>query len=948
MKNMKKYKLNKLRILLSGIGLFFISIAFAQPDAFKEDENTRFERGDGGETTQLEMTGAVSLIQGADLKTYPDLSLSNTLQGRAAGLIVRMTNNGLGNNTANLFIRGQHRNGSEQAIVVVDGIERDFDDLIPEEIESIEVMKDAVAKILYGPAAANGVIVVKTKRGKVNERVLRFNAELGVMQATRTPKFLNSYDYATLYNEARHNDGLPDFYLPYQMEGYKNSTGVNDTFFPDVDYYNYFMKDQNIYRKVSMEAYGGNQRFKYSLIGSYMGGSGFEKVGNSSDLNRINLRGNLDISVTDYLKVVADVAARMENRSWAAINNNNFFLAMSTNYPNEYPLTIPAEAMAMTPDSSGVPYFGASFRKNANLLADMKYRGNSSERYVSSQTNLGLNFDFNKYVKGLTADGYLTFDNYSYLSEELRREYRTYAPDIYYDKTGQLQNRFVLITKLAPNDDISITGNNTRRTSGWRANVGYENDFDLHHLSAILGYRYYKGEQQGASYDIINDNYNLRLNYDYGKRYLAEFNLAYMGTNKFAPGNKYFLSPAGGIGWVISNEAFMSDVKPVNYLKLKAGYGVLGYSGATDFNLFNTTWADGTVFQTGSYAQFTGSTGTRRTNIQRIGNPNLKWEKSAELNIGLEGMFLKDRLSAEINYFNETRSNIIGVNGAKYVGVLGDYTMSENMGTVVNQGIDGSVSWSDKAGDVFYSVGVNFTCSKNKLEKWSEVQYPDEGIRSVGKPTDAIFGMTSLGLFGREVQQISDNPPQAFGVYGIGDIAYYDTNHDGVIDARDQIMIGNSFPRTSLGLDIQLNYKNWGLYLLGTSELGVKKLLNNNYFWNKQDSKYSVLAWDSYHPERNPNGIYPILTTRDGSNSFRSSDFWLEDASFFRLKNVELSYTFPNKKQPESGKGIKVFVRGTNLFVLSKIKDLDPECLDAGLTNYPVTSYYTGGVSFTF
>ena len=942
---MKKYRLNRLRVLLSMAGIFFFVTTFAQQIVVNEDDNTVLQRGDGGETTQTEMTGAASRIDGQDLKTDPDIILGNTLQGRAAGLTVRQTVNGLGNNTPDFFIRGQHRNGgSDQAIVLVDGIERDFNDLIPEEIESIEIMKDATAKALFGSAAANGVILVKTKRGKIGERVIRLTGELGVMQATRTPKFLNAYDYATLYNEARNNDGLPDFYLPYQLEGYKNSKGVNDTFYPDVDYYDYFMKDQSLYKKFSAEAYGGSQNLKYSMVAGYLGGGGFEKVGKSTSLDRLNVRANLDITATDYLKVVADAAGRIENRSWAAINNAAFFTALSTNYPNEYPLTIPAETMGMTPDSTGVPYFGTSVRKGNNLLSDMVYRGHVEERYMSSQTNLGLNFDFNQYVKGLTAEGYLTFDNYTYLKDELTRDYREFATKTYLDKTGAIQSQFTPMQKLNPSDSIVVTDNQTRRTSGWRANVAYKNDFGLNHLSAVMSYRYYKQEMKGASYDVIENNYNLRLNYDYGKRYLVELNLAYMGSNKFAPGNKYFLSPAGGIGWVISNEKFMAGMKQVNYLKLKASYGVLGYSDATDYSLFNTTWAAGGNMSTGVNGS---TTSTKITNMVRIGNPDLKWERSAELNAGFEAMFLKNRLSAEFNYFHEIRSNIIGVNAAKYAGVLGAYVMSENMGKVANQGVDGCISWTDKAGELLYSVGANFVYSKSKLLEWNEVMYPDEGIRNIGKPVDATLGLVSQGLFGRDVK-MSEHEPQLFGTYRDGDIAYKDVNGDGVIDARDQVQIGNSFPRTTFGLDIDLKYKNWGLYLLGTSELGIKKLLTNAYFWNKGDSKYSVLAMDSYHPDRNPNGIYPILTTTDGANSFRNSDFWIEDASYFRLKNVELSYTFPGKKQPLSGKGIKVFVRGTNLFVISKIKDLDPEVLNAGVTNNPLIAYYAGGLSFTF
>lgn len=942
---MKKYRLNILKILFPVVGSFSFPMLFAQQHLDQNDENTLFLRGDGGETTQLEAIGAVSRIEGKDLKTYPDLILSNALQGRAAGLIVRQTSNGLGNNDAELFIRGQHRNTDNKAIVIIDGVERPLDDLMAEEIESIDILKDPVTKALYGPSAANGVILVKTKRGRKNEKVIRINAEMGAMLATRTPKYLNSYEYATLYNEARNNDGFPDLYLPHQLTGYQNSTGVNDVLYPDVDYYDYFMKQQSLYRKFTLEAYGGNEGLRYSLTAGYAGGGGFEKVGKSPQLDRINLRGNLDIRVTDYLTVSADVAGRMENRSWSAINTADFFTALSGNYPNEYPLTIPGEMMGLPSDSAGIPYFGASLRKNTNLLADLKYKGDFAERYITSQTNVGVDFDFNKYVKGLTANGFLTFDNYTYLQEKLVRNYRTFAPRTYLDETGEMQTEYTLVQKLEPATDTkNIPQNETTRALGWRANIAYENEFNLHHIAAVLGFRYYKNEQKGNNYDIANNNYNLRLNYNYDRRYFAEVNLVYMGSNKFMDGHKYFLSPTAGIGWVLSNEDFLAGNEQINYLKLKASYGVLGYSGAMGYDLYKTNWGDGGEYLTGS----SNLTKPHYLSIVRIGNPDLKWEKSAEFNVGVEGMFLNDRLRTEINYFHETRSDIIGINSSKYAGYIGKYMMYENMGKVTNQGVDAYITWNDRVNRFSYSVGFNFVYSKNKLLEWDENKnIPEEDRKTVGKPTDAIFGLQSLGLFGRDVD-INGHPVQMFGPYRNGDIAYADLNGDRVIDGRDEKMIGNSFPRATLGIDIQLKYKNWELYLLGTSELGIKKLLGNTYYWNKGDSKYSVLARDSYHPERNPGGLYPVLTTTDGANSFRNSGFWIENASYFRLKNVEISYTFPTKKSSVSGKGFRIYARGTNLFVISKIKDLDPEVPDAGVVNNPVTAYYTGGVSFTF
>jgi TonB-linked SusC/RagA family outer membrane protein len=938
-KDNQTYKILFKAVLLPAI--MFCQVLTAQTE---NDNKTTHLRADGGNTTEKELVGSVSRIDEKQLPSYPDVVLSNSLQGKAAGLIVRMTNNGLGNNLANIYIRGLATNGNSQAIVIIDGIERPLDDLLAEEIETIEVLKDATAKLLYGSNAANGVLVITTKRGTAGKKTIRLNAETGTMQTTRMPQFLDAYNYATLYNEARANDGLSALYMPYQVEGYKNSAGANDVLYPNVDWYDYFLKKSSTYRKATLEAHGGHKALRYAVVGGYLNGGGFEKIGESPDLTRFNLRGNLDIEVNDYMNLVADVAGRMESRSWSAINTADFFNNLSGNYPNEYPLTIPAEMLGLTPDEAGVPYFGTSLRKGSNLLADMQHRGMSEERYITSQTNIGLDFNFNKYIKGLTASAFLTFDNYTYVKQELRRNYPVYSVKTYLNAAGEEIIEFPLVTKLAPNDNISATDDATRRTSGWRGSIGYQNSIDEHSFSTNASYRYYKNEIKGGGQDVIDCNYNLRLNYDFAKKYLIELSAAYMGNNRFYTGNKYFMSPAAGLGWILSNEDFLSESSNINFLKLKASYGVLGFSGNTDYLLHKTAWADG-----GTIALNEGNTSSARVvNFVRAGNPDLKWEKSKEFNIGVEGSFFSNRLKTEINYFSEVRSDIIGTMTSGYGDYIGAFTVPSNIGSVKNQGIDGYSAWNSKAGELSYRIGLNFTVSKNKLLSWNEnSNIPEQDRLRVGKNTDAIFGLQSLGLFGKDIN-INSAPVQKFGPYGSGDIAYFDQNGDAIIDDRDESVIGNSFPLSTFGIDLNLQYKNWGMYVLGTSELGVDKLLNNSYYWNSGDRRYSVLATQRYHETNNPSGIYPALTSLSGDNSYRNSDFWIENASFFRLKNIELSYKLNLKSSNISSKNIKFFVRGTNLFVLSAIKDLDPEVLSAGLANNPVTAYYTGGLSFTF
>jgi len=271
-----------------------------------------------------------------------------------------------------------------------------------------------------------------------------------------------------------------------------------------------------------------------------------------------------------------------------------------------------------------------------------------------------------------------------------------------------------------------------------------------------------------------------------------------------------------------------------------------------------------------------------------------------------------------------------------------------NWGKVANHGVELEIKWTGKTvGGLEYSLGGNMLYSKNKVLQTDELSYPDEYMRMTNQPSDAMFGYVTEGIFGKDVQ-LQGHAQQTFGPYGNGDVAYKDLNNDGVINTLDRKILGNSSPRFIFGIDLNLKYKGWGFYALGTSDLGVSSWLNNSYYWMSGESKYSIKALESYDAVSNPNGKYPSLTTTSGSNNLMNSDMWIENSSFFRLKNLELSYTIFNKSTTSLTKSVKIFTRGTNLFVLSKIKALDPEAMNAGINNYPILRNFTAGVSVSF
>lgn len=881
-------------------------------------------------------TRAISSLDGEKLEGYADLVLTNALQGRLAGLTVISGTGGLGNNTPSLYIRGAHRNGGNSAMVVVDGLERDLVDFVPEEIESIEILKDAGAKILYGPRAANGVILVTTKQGKANTRILRTSVESGVKMGTRMPEYLYAYDYARLYNEARANDGMPPLYSEAQLHGYANSQGVNDVLYPNVDFHDYFLRNQSMYRKATFDMKGGSDNLKYALVLNYIGGDGFEKVGQRPGLNRINIRGNVEASVTDYLSIVARAAARLETRKWGSKAADGVFEALSTTRPNDYPLMISSEILGLPENEDGTPFFGANMKSAANLLADMQYGGFNAERYISSMADVGLAFDLNNYIKGLSANAFLMFDNYSYFSQNQSNTYPTYA----LRGTNLEDLEFYQMRKQSLQSNQSRKGDNLRQRLGMAADITWRNTQGKHDLEASLSYKYYKSETNGMGQNILNDNTALRLHYGYDARFFVEATAALMGSNRFAQGHRFCPSYAVGAAWILSNEGFLSEVQALDFLKLKASYGRLGFDRETDFLLYNTRWQDGGNINFGE--QNKGVAG-RTTDYIRVGK-DLKWETATEWNLGLEARLFQHKLQAEVNWFNELRSDIICSQTAQHFGVTGDFVSLANGGQIRNMGVDVALHWNQKKGDFTYMVGLNALWSQNKLLQWNQVNYPETARWAVGKPTDAIMGYEALGIYGKDVQL--GNVQQLLGHYGVGYLAYKDLNQDGLVDQKDQKMIGNTFPRTSLGVEVDLRYKGWGLYLHGTSLLGLSYHQNTSYHQIAGEGKYSILAMDRWHPVHNPEGAQPALTTTAGTNNFVNSTFWLQDGAFFRLKDAELSYTFTFTQA--WCKHFKLFARGNNLLVLSAIKDLDPETKNAGVTQYPYYTTLTGGLTLTF
>jgi hypothetical protein len=440
------------------------------------------------------------------------------------------------------------------------------------------------------------------------------------------------------------------------------------------------------------------------------------------------------------------------------------------------------------------------------------------------------------------------------------------------------------------------------------------------------------------------------LKYSNNDKYIIQGVLNYAGSKSMSDAQRYKLFPSIGAGWIISEESFMSNLKFVNYLKLRAEAGILGYENFMSPFLYRENWASGTGVSFGPASANTWFGTTTQTGIitayqGRTGNPDLSWEKRKEFSIGIDGLLLNQKLSFEVTYYNNLRDGIITqlTNTLPYiVGISGAVPYS-NYNIIRYTGVETGIQFTNNTGRLRYSVGGNATVQNSKYVKFNEPAYRFDYQFTAGQPADAYFGQTCLGKFQSDAEALA--VPQIYdAVLKEGDLKYNDMNLDGIIDDNDVSVIGHTTPRLFYALNANISYNNFEMTLIGTGCAFYDIPLTNSYYWNGWgDNNYSNFVKD------NVGGAYPRLTYYKVNNNFVASDFWLTKGGYFKIQNVELAYNLPpDKLQIIRSRGIRLYVRGANLLTFSKVKDVDPESINSGATTYPLYKTFTGGIKITF
>lgn len=871
------------------------------------------------------LTGSVSILNPDEILKYDaNQDIYSAMNGRIPGLINNLDVYGMGS-----------------ALLVVDGIPRPVNSLNLEEVEQITVLKDPVSRLLYGSKADLPVILISTKRGEAFKRKLKVKAESGIMNPISYPNFLDAANYMTLYNEALVNDGKTPMYSDDEITNTRN--GSNPAFYPDESYFNSnYLRDFKTYHSIITEASGGNDIAQYFVYMGWNSKNSLESLGSEQRTDRINMRGNANYKINDYISMKADAVAIFDvNKN---LKNGNFWENASNFLPNQAPVLVPVTDSTLLANAKVINekyVLGGTSVYQDNIYGDQVLAGyrNTMDRIL--QINTGLDFDLNFLTQGLSATANLTFDMRNYYESRLLNQYAVYEPVVLSDKNGVDSIGYNKTGLDVEQGNESIINPDFYRRIGLFGTLNYHRNFDDHEINAI-GVAYRQQIQLNGNIHQVKDlHFGLQANYSYKHKYILQVGGVVAGSPRYSVQNRYTLSPAIGAAWIISDEDFMSSGF-FDFLKLRANWGLLKTDqGVSDYYLYQTTYGQGSYF---TYDN--GIVQNRARYFLSIGNPEIGWVKRNEISLGFEALVLNRSLNLEGTYFNSRSYDELTTRDNYYPDLLGVVLPQENYNSHLNQGADLGITYIVSVGDFKVSIGSNLVYTVPKVLQLDEPNYEWEYLQREGKPTNAMFGWVAEGLF-TDQDDIDKHAVQTFGAVQPGDIKYEDLNKDGTIDDNDVKIIGYNSPKIQYALHLKLKYKIFELFAIGTGQQGESQYFNNAYYWVYGDRKYSEEVLGRWTPDIAGTGTatYPRLSSTNNSNNFRNSTYWIKKSNWFTLHRVQLTLNLPESSGSNGiFKEFQVFLRANNLLTVSKLK----EKLELNIGSEPQFKTFALGINASF
>ena len=931
-----------------------------------------------GTQRKISNIGAQSSMKMEDIKT-PSASLTTTLAGRLAGVVAVQRTGEPGKDAADIWIRGISTPNTSSPLVLVDGVERSFNDIDPEDIESLTTLKDASATAVYGVRGANGVILIKTKPGKVGKPTVSADYYESFTRFTKMVDLADGITYMNAANEAMRNDGIATKYTEDQI---RNTIAGKDPYlYPNVDWLKEIFNDWGHNRRVNVNVRGGSEKVAYYASVSYFNETGMTVTDKNIDTydskmkySRYNFTTNLNIDVTPTTKVEIGAQGYLGEGNYPAISSADLYNAAMSISPVEYPKMFFVNGEAFVPGTStnnnfNNPYSQATRRGYDNLTKNQIY------------SNLRVTQDLDMLTKGLKLTAMYAFDVYNEIHVHQDRAESTYNfldTSVPYDMNGQpiLQRIYEGSNVLSYKQETS--GN---KKTYLEASLNYDRTFnDDHRVSALFLFNqqskllYPKGTLEDAiPYRMMG--IAGRATYSWKDRYFAEFNIGYNGAENFSPKHRFGTFPAFGVGWVVSNEKFWQPLsKAVSFLKIRYTDGKVGNSEVSDRRFMYLDQ----MKENGDYGYKFGPNGTKWSGYETVNMAvDLIWEESRKQDLGIDLKLFNDDLSIVFDLFKERRENILLKREHSIPSFLGYNTSAPygNIGIIENKGFDGTIEYNKRINkDWVIALRGNVTFNK---DKWIQGELPEqkyEWMNQYGHNINGVKGYVAEGLFTQaEIDDmarweslsdankaITPKPfASQFGTVKAGDIKYKDLNNDGQIDAYDQTYISRGDVTTTVyGFGFTVGWKDLSVGMMFQGVAGAERVLNGssvNPFngGGGSGNLYSNIGdrWTEEKPDQN--AFYPRLSygseTTSNINNFQKSTWWVRNMNFLRLKTLQISYNLPkpwvNKVHL---KNAAVYVMGTNLFTLSRFKLWDPELNTDNGASYPNTTSYSVGINFTF
>lgn len=842
-----------------------------------------------------------------------------------------------------------------EALVLVDGVPRDASNVLPTEIEQITFLKAASAVVLYGSRAAKGVILITTKHGRndgLNVSV-RGNASLYVPKSY--PKYLGSAAYMELYNEALQNDGKAAVYSDEDI--YHYASNENPYRYPNINFFDsqYIKKTYQRYDGTAEFSGGGRLAHFYANIGlSNVGSLMNFGEGKNNHTTRLNVRGNIDLRLNDWIDGYVNANATFYD---ARNDNSNFWSESATMRPtSQYPLVpfIPIsyveEADAVTLKTiqnsnyiiDGKYFLGGTQSQQTNPFAAMYAAGYNKYTSRQMQFDMGMNFDLNSLVKGLKLKTKFAVDYHTQYNTSINNEYAVYEAK-WNNYSGQ--DLITSITKYGTDKRTgtqNLSDSHDKQLILMQAQLDYDRSFGDHNLNATLLAHGYQISEDGKYHRTSNANLGLQLAYNYAHTYYADLSMAAIHSAKLAEGHREAISPVVSLGWRLKNESFLRNVKAVDDLKLTASYGIINQ----DLDIEKYYMYDYVFTATGTWWGWNEVANSMQTSDSQQGsNYNLGFIKRKEFRAGLTGSLWEGALKFDANFFTTSTNGLLTTASTIYPSYFQTYwpvstfLANTNYNNQRRTGVDLTLNVHQKFGEFDTNFGVSAMYYTSKNTKWDEnVEY--DWLKAEGQSIEAMRGYECLGFF-KDADDVA-NSAKINNNTKPGDLKYKDQNGDGIIDSKDQVVIGKWTAPFQMGVHFTVKYKDFTLFAQGSGTFGGNGLKNGKDTWVYGDGKYSDVVLNRWTPETASTATYPRLTTESGDLNFVASDFWKYSTSAFRLNKVQLTYDLPQSIFAGDSfvKGVSVYVSGSNLLTIAK----ERKYMELNVGTAPQTRMYNLGV----